>query len=297
MEAPREPPSPQSNVRCRNQRPADNHHRRMDRKPYLLAPRPYEAIYHERAYLASYLEQKTQRIERLIREYSEAEAQLERGATGKTRRRLRKLLSLLRGKLDEASEQERAMFSRMGELYMELSSRESWERAAASSRRNPGPAAASSSSSSGEGHAASPSTPCPSFASSDWSVSSGAGSLERPPESPLAPVPEAPEYEYHDDTHSMPVYLDPDKLDSLPGEEDCSKTTPPDQHETAAEHELFQDTATNGPEIGTLEYNYVDCASDDEAPESDDDGTSTVVLESRTNRWSVPTMRFNWPDA
>ncbi|KAJ3494837.1 hypothetical protein NLG97_g3818 [Lecanicillium saksenae] len=63
--------------------------RPASRAQCLLTPRPYEEIYHERAYLVAYLQQKTNRIEGLIKDYSETEAQLNNGAEGKTRRRLR----------------------------------------------------------------------------------------------------------------------------------------------------------------------------------------------------------------
>lgn len=114
------PSAPKPNSpRCRPQA--------ASRAQYLLTPRAYEEIYHEQAYLGTYLQQKTTRMEGLIREYAESEAELSRGAEGKTRRRLRKMLHLLRCKIDETSEQEHAIFSRIGELYMELNSRNTLE--------------------------------------------------------------------------------------------------------------------------------------------------------------------------
>jgi hypothetical protein len=49
--------------------------------------------------------------------------------TGKERRRLKKKLSLLKGKINEAVEQEKAIFVRLGELYVEAQSRETWSQA------------------------------------------------------------------------------------------------------------------------------------------------------------------------
>lgn len=61
-----------------------------------------------------------------MRQYSIVESQLQGLPGDKGRRKLRKQLGLLKSKINEAFEQERAIFSRLTELYMEIQSRESW---------------------------------------------------------------------------------------------------------------------------------------------------------------------------
>ncbi|KAF4979749.1 hypothetical protein FZEAL_4106 [Fusarium zealandicum] len=92
----------------------------------IFSPRPYENLYVERAYLAGGLQQQSVRAADLIRQYSAVDLQLLNlgGATGQ--RRLRKQLGLLKSKIHEAVEQEKAIFVRLGELYVEIQSRETW---------------------------------------------------------------------------------------------------------------------------------------------------------------------------
>ncbi|KAM3507525.1 hypothetical protein MY10362_001728 [Beauveria mimosiformis] len=302
--------------------------RRMARAHCLLAPRAYEEIYHEQAYLATYLQQKTQRIESIIKEYSQTQAQLERGAEGKTRRRLRKLLNLLRCKLDEASEQERAIFSRMGELYMELNSRDTWERtrsisaddAAAHSATTRDDAAGSSQAGvADEECGVMPVTPCPSFVSSDGSVASSAALLASP-ESAFAPVfvlhagepdghhPYAPEY-----LEPVPEEMEVETKKKMPAE------APMEQPQESGQG---RQENRSGPEIGILEYHYV---HDETEEEEDDNGgedgdeaeeggkeeetveeeeeeeeretSSRPSSKDRSHRFSLPVMQFTWPDA
>lgn len=95
----------------------------------VFSPRPYENVYHERAYLTGSLQDHSSRAAGLIREYSSIQARLGPLETGKERRRLKKKLSLLKGKINEAVEQEKAIFVRLGELYVEVQSRETWAQA------------------------------------------------------------------------------------------------------------------------------------------------------------------------
>ncbi|KAM3458378.1 hypothetical protein MY3296_000584 [Beauveria thailandica] len=308
----------------------DSPRRRMARAHCLLAPRAYEEIYHEQAYLAMYLQQKTQRIECIIKEYSETQAQLERGAEGKTRRRLRKLLNLLRCKLDEASEQERAIFSRMGELYMELNSRDTWERTrsistadAAHSATTPHDAAGSSQADVADDM---PVTPCPSFVSSDGSVASSAA-LVASPESAFAPVfvLHAGEPDGHHPRYA-PEYLEsvPEEMvevDTKKKEEKTPAEAPMEQPEESGQ---WRRETRSGPEIGILEYHYVhDEPEQEEEDNGGEDGdeaeegekeqeeqeqeqeqeeetretSSRPSSKDRSHRFSLPVMQFTWPDA
>ncbi|KGQ08967.1 hypothetical protein BBAD15_g5691 [Beauveria bassiana D1-5] len=288
--------------------------RRMARAHCLLAPRPYEEIYHEQAYLATYLQQKTQRIESIIKEYSETQSQLQRGAEGKTRRRLRKLLNLLRCKLDEASEQERVIFSRMGELYMELNSRDTWERTRSISAADTAHLATINDDAAGSSQAGvadeecgvMPVTPCPSFVSSDGSVASSAALAS--PESAFAPVfvhagepdghhPYAPEY-----LESVPEEMEFETTKKMPAE------APMEQPEESAQ---WRQENWSGPEIGILEYHYMhdETEQEEEDKGGQDDEKEEVVVEEerettsrpsskdRSHRFSLPVMQFTWPDA
>ncbi|KAF4459967.1 hypothetical protein FALBO_13267 [Fusarium albosuccineum] len=96
----------------------------------IFSPRPFENLYVERAYLASALQQQSARAADLIRQYSAVDLQLQSLQEGKgPRRRLRKQLGLLNSRINEAVEQEKAIFSRLGELYVEIQSREMWSQA------------------------------------------------------------------------------------------------------------------------------------------------------------------------
>ncbi|RSL50155.1 hypothetical protein CEP53_008894 [Fusarium sp. AF-6] len=123
-------------TRRRNRRRSSSSHVRPPRVdvrsvPYnnshlIFSPRPYESLYVERAYLTSALQQHSSRAANLMRQYSIVESQLQSLPGDKGRRRLRKQLGLLKSRINEAFEQERAIFSRLTELYMEIESRESW---------------------------------------------------------------------------------------------------------------------------------------------------------------------------
>ncbi|OAA58307.1 hypothetical protein ISF_06846 [Cordyceps fumosorosea ARSEF 2679] len=300
---------------------APNPRRRTSRTHCLLAPRPYEEIYHEQAYLSAHLQQKMQRVEGLIREYSAAQAQLSLGAEGKTRRRLRKLLNLLRCKLEEASEQERAIFGRLGELYMEQSSRDTWERARAAATApvvlvapsTPTPENDDDNVSvqkpeieeeeEGEGTAA-PVTPCPSFTLSECSVAS-------------SPVPVPPVYTADPGRagyQAVARCVTADYLESMPEEnmEDtaAAKTPTAPQHAAKEDDELrlcTRQSSSSMPEVGSLEHYYVqreamsqDHGSGNDGEEgcasSGDEGGGRTAVKLRSCRHSMPVMQFTWPE-
>ncbi|KAM0325252.1 hypothetical protein ACHAPQ_008059 [Fusarium lateritium] len=95
----------------------------------LFSPRPFESLYIERAYLATSLQQQSARAAELMRQYCAVELQLQNLLGDNGRRKLRKQLSLLKSRVNQAAEQERAIFSRLGELYVEIQSRETWAQA------------------------------------------------------------------------------------------------------------------------------------------------------------------------
>ncbi|KAF4997900.1 hypothetical protein FGRMN_3539 [Fusarium graminum] len=95
----------------------------------LFSPRPFESLYIERAYLATSLQQQADQATQLMRQYCVVESQLQNFVGDSGRRKLRKQLSLLKSRINQAAEQERAIFSRLGELYVEIQSRETWAQA------------------------------------------------------------------------------------------------------------------------------------------------------------------------
>ncbi|KAM0346638.1 hypothetical protein ACHAPU_005350 [Fusarium lateritium] len=95
----------------------------------LFSPRPFESLYIERAYLATSLQQQAGQAAQLMRQHCAVEFQLQNLVGDNGRRKLRKQLSLLKSRINQAAEQERAIFSRLGELYVEIQSRETWAQA------------------------------------------------------------------------------------------------------------------------------------------------------------------------
>jgi hypothetical protein len=64
-----------------------------------------------------------------MRQYCAVELQLQNFVGDNGRRKLRKQLSLLKSRVNQTAEQEKAIFSRLGELYVEIQSRETWAQA------------------------------------------------------------------------------------------------------------------------------------------------------------------------
>ncbi|CVL00920.1 uncharacterized protein FMAN_10179 [Fusarium mangiferae] len=103
----------------------------VNQQPYansrlIFSPRPFEDLYIDRAYLISCLQQQACRATELMTQYGTVEAQLRSLVGDNGRRRLRKQLALLKSKANQAAEQEKAIFSRLGELFVEIRSRETW---------------------------------------------------------------------------------------------------------------------------------------------------------------------------
>ncbi|KJZ72981.1 hypothetical protein HIM_07553 [Hirsutella minnesotensis 3608] len=95
----------------------------------ILRPRPYEDIYTEQAYLTASIQLLSKRANHLLTKYILLEYELWGMEASKQRRRLRKQLSQTRLQLTEAVEQEKAMFLRLSEVYMEAHSRDTWSEA------------------------------------------------------------------------------------------------------------------------------------------------------------------------
>ncbi|ODA81154.1 hypothetical protein RJ55_04118 [Drechmeria coniospora] len=89
-------------------------------------PRPFEEIYTEQAYLTASLQVQTRRAGELIRRYCSADEELTTVQESKRRRSLRKHLNLLRLQINAAAEQEKVIFMRLSELYLEAQSRQTW---------------------------------------------------------------------------------------------------------------------------------------------------------------------------
>lgn len=90
----------------------------------IFSPRPYEALYAERAYVTTLLQDLASKLGGLARKYWEVEARLEDPETAKKRRQFRKQASLMRSRIDETTKQHQVMFVRLGELFLEIQSRD-----------------------------------------------------------------------------------------------------------------------------------------------------------------------------
>jgi hypothetical protein len=113
--------------RCGSFASSTGYSRRPSISSVVFSPRPYEPLFAERAYLSNSLEElSTKRLE-MMGQYSTAAQELEEVCeNAKQRRRLRKRLSLLRSKINQVVEQEKSLFLRLGELHLELESRDAW---------------------------------------------------------------------------------------------------------------------------------------------------------------------------
>lgn len=109
---------------------APSNHRRsssLSTLDLVFSPRPFEPLFAERAYLTTSLELLSSKRAALIAHYSATQDQLDHSEPSpRQRRRLRKRLSLLRCKIGGAAEQQKTLFVRLGEVFVELESREAW---------------------------------------------------------------------------------------------------------------------------------------------------------------------------
>ncbi|KAF5550522.1 hypothetical protein FPHYL_9346 [Fusarium phyllophilum] len=90
--------------------------RRRRRRSSSSKSRPTPESVNQQPYANSYL----------MAQYCAVDAQLHNLVGDNGRRKLRKQLALLKSKANQAAEQEKAIFSRLGELFVEIRSRETW---------------------------------------------------------------------------------------------------------------------------------------------------------------------------
>lgn len=124
------PSTPQQSPKSGKKNRHQHQHQRAAPLPhsYVLSPRPVQDLLVERSYLVDSLAAQGTRALELIRRLAAAE-QAAATAPDAGRRRLRKQVSLLRSKITAAAGQEKAVIVRLGELYVEMQSRERWVRA------------------------------------------------------------------------------------------------------------------------------------------------------------------------
>lgn len=89
----------------------------------------YIELYTERAYLQTILQGYTARSQELICQYTSAEEELAQVTEAKSRRRLKKRLSLVRSKLNRTAIQERTAMIRLGDLCLAIQNQDAWGRA------------------------------------------------------------------------------------------------------------------------------------------------------------------------
>jgi hypothetical protein len=111
---------------------------------FILAPRPFEELCAESGYLFAEIQKYSVLRKQLYQQYSYIAEQLATFNTPKERRQKRKKLNLLKLKISAAAEQEKRILLRLGEVRMEMDSRETWAqvhetRAGLSSLASPGP--------------------------------------------------------------------------------------------------------------------------------------------------------------
>lgn len=95
-------------------------------------------MYAEQAYLAASLQEQSSKANELLRQYTLLEDELQGMPASRQRRRLRKRLHLVWSQLNRAAEQEKAISVRLGEVYMEVHSRDAWAQVSQQRRASQG---------------------------------------------------------------------------------------------------------------------------------------------------------------
>lgn len=90
------------------------------------SPQSFEQLYTEMAYLTASLKNQGDREVELMRKLSILQEKVDSGLPADERRRSRKKMALLRSKIIEATAQKKAILLRLGDIYVELQSRETW---------------------------------------------------------------------------------------------------------------------------------------------------------------------------
>lgn len=86
-------------------------------------PRPYEFIWTEQAYISSHIERHTSRLRQCRLKMEWAEQQISSGL-GQSRRRMKKLVSMLKTTYDRDEQAQAQLYARLAELSIELSWRQ-----------------------------------------------------------------------------------------------------------------------------------------------------------------------------
>ncbi|TQN71423.1 hypothetical protein CSHISOI_04094 [Colletotrichum shisoi] len=91
-----------------------------------MSPNSFEQLYTEKAYLTASLETQGDNEVNLMRRLSILQAKIDNGLPPDERRRSRKKTALLKSKIMETAAQKKTILLRLGDIYVELQSRETW---------------------------------------------------------------------------------------------------------------------------------------------------------------------------
>ncbi|KAK1640863.1 hypothetical protein BDP81DRAFT_309548, partial [Colletotrichum phormii] len=92
----------------------------------LTSPNSFEQLYTEKAYLTASLSKQDEREIELMRKLSTLQENVDSGLPSDERRKARKKIALLKSKISDATAQKKAILLRLGDIYVELQSRETW---------------------------------------------------------------------------------------------------------------------------------------------------------------------------
>ncbi|OHF02204.1 hypothetical protein CORC01_02484 [Colletotrichum orchidophilum] len=92
----------------------------------LASPHSFEQLYTEKPYLTASLSKQGEREIELMRRLSVFQEKVDGSLPSDERRRARKNTTLLKSKIFEATAQKKAILMRLGDIYVELQSRETW---------------------------------------------------------------------------------------------------------------------------------------------------------------------------
>ncbi|KAK7449116.1 hypothetical protein CaCOL14_007581 [Colletotrichum acutatum] len=92
----------------------------------VASPLSFEHLYTENAYLTASLSKQGERENDLMRRLSTLQENVDSGLPPEERRKARKKIALLKSKILDATAQKKAILLRLGDIYVELQSREIW---------------------------------------------------------------------------------------------------------------------------------------------------------------------------
>ncbi len=264
------------------------------RESCVFAPRPYEEIYSERAYLSLAMQAYSSKLASYIHEYSTLQIKLQQGAKGNARRKLRKKTGLMRTRISEASQQERAIFNRLADLFLELHSRDIWNAACleganwlqTTEPRIESPCISVSNSAASDCSTPSLNAESPVFVPQDKPHGYHGGSREHRRVRSLETVPELVQEEEEDEEEEDRASLAGGQVggevsgDYGPLAEDTSNAAKEQLAcNTTDSHDLQKEPSDN-------RWRYVHVLADDE---------DITDGELGSKRWSLPVMRYTWP--